>query len=83
MMKQYGEGLMSRDDIASLFRGKDRVAIEALCEVYGGGVDETLDALFSLASRIAIAAECDPKLVAQGFQRQWQDVVDFLNEHAA
>lgn len=81
---EYGSGaFLTPDQIKGLFRGKERVAIEAMVEIFGDSVDDTLNALHSMACRIAIASECDPKAFAEGLRHHWQLVADFLKTYEA
>jgi len=77
---QYGYGCMTQIEWRKIFRGRDLQALKALERIYGGDTDDVINALHSLAARVAIACECDPKLFAEGVQYHWQSVVDHLND---
>lgn len=74
----YGEGLLSAEQRQSLFRGRDLAALNALARIYGDSTDDIINALHSVACRVAIACEVDPQQFAQGLKYHWDDLVRFL-----
>jgi hypothetical protein len=80
---KYGEGVLSIEQRNSLFKGRDRACLEALSRVYGDSTDDILNALHSMAARIAIANEVDPEQFAAGPKYHWDAIVRFLEAGTA
>ena len=75
---KYGGGILTPEERDSLFRGRDRAALNALVKIYGDSIDDVINALHSVACRVAIAAEVDPQLFAAGLKHHWEQIVRFL-----
>lgn len=68
-------------DVARIMKGDDLRALRAIRDIYGDSTDDVLNALHSMAARIAIACGCDPKAFAEGMQHHWQAVVEHLDAY--
>lgn len=77
---KWGYGALRPEDAKAIWRGKDKKAIKALSRIYGDDTETILNALHSLAARIGIAAEVDPKLFSEGVAYHWQFIVDYIKD---
>lgn len=58
--------------------GKDRQAAIALMRIYGNKTEVILNALQSIAARIAIGAGVSPDSYAKGYKHHWDIIVSAI-----
>lgn len=75
--------IIDKQWLLSCFHDKEQVTMRRILFLYGGDIEAILNALHSMAARLAIVTGVEPEMFAAAMKHHWDGIAEVMNAVAA